>query len=52
MKNLRFTGQVAIPKIMLDGLYTIDGKVLILPIKGDGESKLALGMFNLKLITI
>lgn len=29
-----------VPKVTLSGLYTIQGKVLVLPIQGDGKSRL------------
>lgn len=31
--------------LVLEGMYSIQGKVIILPIKGEGRSNLTLGMY-------
>ena len=47
MKNYKYTAKAKIDKLTLKGKYMIDGKVLILPIKGDGDSLLTLGMYTI-----
>lgn len=45
MNNNKFTIDVEFEKpITLDGNYDVKGKVIILPITGDGLSKITLGM--------
>lgn len=36
LENLRFNLDVSLPNIFIQGLYNIDGKVLLLPIRGQG----------------
>jgi len=31
--------------LVLEGMYNIQGKIIILPIRGEGKSNLTLGMF-------
>ncbi|XP_054271246.1 protein takeout-like [Macrosteles quadrilineatus] len=45
-KTFEFTGKV--PKVGVKGRYTTEGRVLILPIKGNGTADLTLGDLNLK----
>lgn len=35
------------PKLTLKGPYSIDGKVLILPIVGKGDAEISLGLYKL-----
>jgi len=44
--NSRISANMAIPMITLDGKYRVLGKVLVLPIKGNGDCHLELGKYT------
>ncbi|BES97642.1 JHBP [Nesidiocoris tenuis] len=39
MNNLKFKFQLGFPHLAIEGKYSVDGKIIMIPIKGDGDVK-------------
>lgn len=46
LKNEKMFWKLSIPRLSLLGKYTVNGKVLVLPIKGSGDMNITLGEFK------
>jgi hypothetical protein len=42
-ENYAFTTQLKIPKLRIEGLYSVNGRILVLPLTGHGDAWLEPG---------